>query len=48
MRINKIFNILEKLDYIEEQVLYFIFISIYKYSNAGQFIRIFEYFYIDL
>ncbi len=45
MRINKIFNIIEKLDYIEEQVLYFIFISLYKYSNIGQFIRIFEFLY---
>ena len=45
MRINKIFSIIEKLDYIEEQVLYFIFISLYKYSNIGQFIRIFELLY---
>ena len=45
MRINKIFSILEKLDFIEEQVLYFIFISLYKYSNIGQFIRIFEFLY---
>ena len=45
VRINKIFNILEILDYIEEQVLYFIFFSLYKYSNIGQFIRIFEFLY---
>ena len=41
-RINKIFDILEKLEYIEEQVLYFIFYSIYKHGSAHHFIRIFE------
>ena len=45
VRINKIFNILEKLDYIEEQVLFFNFFSLYKYANASQFIRIFEFLY---
>ena len=43
IRINKIFDILEKLDYVEEQALYFVFYSLYKYSNIPQFIRIFEY-----
>ena len=45
IRIFKIFEILEKLDYVEEQVLYFIFYSLYKYSNISQFIRIFEFIY---
>ena len=45
VRINKIFNILEKLDYIEEQVLFFNFYSLYKYANSSQFIRIFEFLY---
>ena len=43
IRINKIFDVLEKLDYIEEQVLFFVFYSIYEYGNISQFIRIFEY-----
>ena len=42
VRINKIFNILEKLEYIEEQVLYFVFYSIYNNGNISHFIRIFE------
>ena len=41
-RINKIFDVLEKLDYIEEQVLYFIFYSIYEYGSIPHFIRICE------
>ena len=45
VRIKQIFNILEILDYIEEQVLYFIFFSLYKFSNISQFIRIFELLY---
>ena len=45
IRINNIFDVLEKLEYIEEQVLYFIFFSLYKYSNTSQFIRIFELLY---
>ena len=43
IRINKIFDVLEKLDYIEEQILLFVFYSIYEYGNISQFIRIFEY-----
>jgi hypothetical protein len=43
IRINKIFDILEQLDYVEEQVLYFVFYSLYKYAKIPQFIRIFEY-----
>ena len=42
LRINKIFSVLEKLDYIEEQVLYFIFYFIYEYGSINHFIRIFE------
>ena len=34
---------MEKLDYIEEQILLFVFYSIYEYGNISQFIRIFEY-----
>ena len=41
IRINKIFDILEKVDYIEEQVLFFVFYSLYKYSNIPQFIKYF-------
>ena len=41
-RINKIFDLLDKLEYIEEQVLYFIFYSLYKYGSTSHFIRIFE------
>ena len=41
-RINKIFNILEKLEYIEEQVFYFILYSIYENGSISHFIRIFE------
>ena len=39
IRINKIFEILNKLEYIEEQVLLFLFINIYKYGNKYQFIK---------
>ena len=42
-RINKIFDILEKIDYIEEQVLSFLYISLYKYGNKTQFIKMYEY-----
>lgn len=44
-RINVIFDIIEKLDYLEEQVLYFIFYSLYKYSDIGQFVRMFQFIY---
>ena len=39
IRINKIFELLNKLDYIEEQVLLFLFINIYRYGNKYQFIK---------
>ena len=39
IRINKIFELLNKLEYIEEQVLLFLFINIYKYGNKYQFIK---------
>ena len=42
IRINKIFDVLNKLEYIEEQVLHFVFYSIYKYGSIPHFIRIFE------
>ena len=44
-RINIIFDIIERLDYLEEQVLYFIFYSLYKYSDIGQFVRMFQFIY---
>ena len=42
IRINQIFDILEKIEFIEEQALYFIFHYLYKYGNKAHFIRIFE------
>ena len=39
IRINKIFELLNKLEYIEEQVLLFLFINIYRYGNKYQFIK---------
>ena len=39
IRINKIFELLNKLEYIEEQVLLFLFINIYKYGDKYQFIK---------
>ena len=41
--INKIFNVLEKIDFIEEQVLFFVFMSIYKYGSKSYFIKMFEF-----
>ena len=43
IRINKIFDILEKIDLIEEQVLFFVYMSIYKFGNKSQFIKMFEF-----
>ena len=40
IRIDKILEILNKLDYVEEQVLYFLFINIYKYGNKYHFIKL--------
>jgi hypothetical protein len=45
IRIDKIFSVLEKLDFIEEQVLMFIFLSIYKYGSKEKIIKMFEYLY---
>ena len=45
IRINKIFDVIDKLEYIEEYVLYFIFYSIYKYGDIPHFLRIFEIFF---
>ena len=39
IRINKIFELLNKLEYIEEQVLLFLFINIYRYGDKYQFIK---------
>ena len=39
IRINEIFETLNKLEYIEEQVLLFLFINIYRYGNKYQFIK---------
>ena len=43
IRINKIFDILEKIEFIEEQVLFFLYISIYKYGTKSYFIKMFEF-----
>ena len=40
IRINKILEVLNKLDSIEEQVLFFLFVNIYKYGNKYQFIKL--------
>ena len=40
IRIDKILEVLDKLDYVEEQVLFFLFINIYKYGNKYQFIKL--------
>ena len=40
IRIDKILEILNKLDYVEEQVLFFLFINIYKYGNKYHFIKL--------
>ena len=43
IRIVKIFDVLEKIDFIEEQVLFFIYIAIYKYGAKSHFIKMFEF-----
>ena len=43
IRINKIFDVLEKIDFIEEQVLFFLYLSIYNFGNKSQFIKMFEF-----
>ena len=43
IRIMKIFDVLEKIDYIEEQVLFFLYMSIYKYGAKSHFIKMFEF-----
>ena len=42
IRINRIFIILEKIDFIEEQVLFFLYMSIYNFGNKSQFIKMFD------
>ena len=39
IRINRIFEILNKIEQIEEQVLYFLYINLYKFGNKYQFIK---------
>ena len=39
IRINRIFEILNKLEQIEEQVLYFLYLNLYKFGNKYQFIK---------
>ena len=43
IRINKIFDILEKIDFIEEEVLFFLYMAIYKFGNKSQLIKMFEF-----
>ena len=43
IRINKIFDVLERIDFIEEQVLLFLYMAIFKFGNKSQFIKIFEF-----
>ena len=43
IRINKIFDILEKIDFIEEQVLFYLYMAVYKFGNKSQFIKMFEF-----
>ena len=45
IRINKIFDVLEKIDFIEEQVLFILYISIYNFGNKSQLIKMFEFLY---
>ncbi len=42
-RINKIFDVLEKIEFIEEQVLFFLYMAIYKYGTKSHFIKMFEF-----
>ena len=43
IRITKIFDVLEKMDFIEEQVLFFLYMSLYKYGDKAHFIKMFEF-----
>ena len=45
IRINEIFDVLENLEIIEEQVLFFLYIAIHKFGNKTHFIKMFEYIY---
>ena len=40
IRIDKMLEELNKMDYVEEQVLFFLFLNIYKYGNKYQFIKL--------
>ena len=42
IRLNKIFDILDKISYIEEKVLIFIYFNFLKYGNKSQCITLFE------
>ena len=42
-KISKILNVLEKIDLIEEQALFFVFMSIYKYGAKSDFIKMLEF-----
>ena len=43
IRINKIFDVLDKMEVIEEQVLIYLYLAIYNFGNKSQFIKMFEY-----
>ena len=43
IRINKIFDMLEKIEFIEEEVIFFLYMSIYKYGSKAYFIKMFEF-----
>jgi hypothetical protein len=42
VRLNKIFELFNKLPYIEEKVLFLIYINFLKYGNKTQYIKILE------
>ena len=43
IRINKIFDVLEKIEFAEEQVLFFLYMAIYKFGTKSHFIKMFEF-----
>ena len=43
IRFNKIYDILEKIEYIEEDIFTFIFLSMTKYGNDSEVIKFFEF-----
>ena len=42
IRLEKVFDILDKISYLEEEVLIFIYINFLKYGNKTQCIKMFE------